>query len=335
MILVTGGTGMLGSNLLLELTKYNDAILATKRENSKLHNVEKLFAYNKLSENLKKIKWVNVDLLSYFDLEQIYTGNSLTEVYHCAAQISYKKSDDQMLLDNNVESTKNVVDLSLNFNINKLCYVSSIASLGSSEAGSYITEETEYNTEGKSSGYSVSKYYAEMEVWRGIAEGLNAVIVNPSVILGGGDWNTGSASIFSTIANGLKFYTKGITGFVDVVDVAKIMLVLMKSDIHSERFIVNSENIRYFDLFKRIAFYLEKKPPYIYANSALTAFAWRLEYLKSIATGKQPVITSNSARTSHKTLEYSSSKLLSIIDYKYIKIEDSIKCYSMLYKEEN
>jgi len=174
-----------------------------------------------------------------------------------------------------------------------------------------------------------------MEVWRAIAEGLNAVIINPSVILGSGDWKTGSSSIFSTINGGLKFYTKGTTGFVDVIDVAKIMIHLMNSNIHSQRFIVNSENIGYFELFNSIAKHLNKKAPSIYANKKLTSFAWRLEYIKSILTGKQPVITSNSARTSHKTLIYSNKKLLENIDYKFIKVEDSIKYYSNLFMTDN
>jgi len=328
MILVTGGTGMVGSNLLLELTRDNSEVVAIKRSTSNLSNVKRLFDENNLSENFSTINWIDVDLLDFFSLSYVFKDYIITKVYHCAAQISYKKSDDALLLENNVTSTKNIVDLSLQYKIEKVCYVSSIATLGAGLESNEITEETEYNTDGNNSGYSTSKYYAELEVWRGIAEGLNAVIVNPSVILGSGDWKTGSSSIFSTINNGLKFYTKGITGFVDVVDVAKVMIVLMESKISAERFIINSENISYFELFKNIAKRLNKKAPTVYANKYLTAFAWRLEYLKSMLTGAQPVITANSARTSHKTLLYSNKKLLENIDFSFTKIDDSIEYYA-------
>ena len=328
MILVTGGTGMVGSNLLLELSKKNSNVIAIKRDSSKLDSVVKLFRENDLSENLKKIKWVKADLLDFIGLADVFNENNIDEIYHCAAQISYKKSDNEILLENNVTTTKNIVDIALQNNIRKMCYVSSIASLGAGQNGADISEETELVIDGKNSGYSISKYYAELEVWRGIAEGLNAVIVNPSVILGSGDWKTGSSSIFSTIYNGLKFYTKGTTGFVDVIDVAKVMIILMESEINSQRFIINSENIGYLSLFENIANQINKKTPSIYANKLLTGFAWRLEYVKSILTGKQPVITSNSARTSHKTLLYSNKKLLKNIDYSFVKVDDSIKYYS-------
>jgi len=331
MILVTGGTGMLGSNLLLELTYDNSDIIALKRNSSSLSNVKKLFSRHNSSLNLKKIQWIDADLIDYYRLSDVFKEYGISKVYHCAAQISYKKSDNELLLENNVTSTKNIVDLSLQYKINKMCYVSSIATLGAGTDSNKITEKTEYNTDGNNSGYSISKYYAELEVWRGVAEGLNAVIINPSVILGSGDWKTGSSSIFSTINNGLKFYTKGITGFVDVIDVAKIMKLLMESEITAERFIINSENISYLELFKSIADKLNKKAPSIYANKYITAFAWRLEYVKSILIGSQPVITSNSARTSHKTLLYSNKKLLENIDYTFIKVEDSIKYYGEVF----
>ncbi len=331
MILVTGGTGMLGSNLLLELTYDNSDIIALKRNSSSLSNVKKLFSRHNSSLNLKKIQWIDADLIDYYRLSDVFKEYGISKVYHCAAQISYKKSDNELLLENNVTSTKNIVDLSLQYKINKMCYVSSIATLGAGTDSNKITEKTEYNTDGNNSGYSISKYYAELEVWRGVAEGLNAVIINPSVILGSGDWKTGSSSIFSTINNGLKFYTKGITGFVDVIDVAKIMKLLMESEITAERFIINSENISYLELFKSIADKLNKKAPSIYANKYITAFAWRLEYVKSILIGSQPVITSNSARTSHKSLLYSNKKLLENIDYTFIKVEDSIKYYGEVF----
>lgn len=335
MILVTGGTGLVGSNLLLELSTQNIDFIATKRNTSNLETIKKLFINKNRQNEFEQIKWINIDLLEYILLNDFFESSKITKIYHCAAQISYRKQDDAILLENNVTSTKNIVNLSLIHKIEKLCYVSSIATLGSSINGNEITEKTDFNTEDKNSGYSISKYYAELEVWRGITEGLNAVIINPSVILGAGNWESGSSTIFSTIYKGLKFYTKGTTGFIDVQDVSSIMIKLMNSDINSERFIINSENIGYFDFFNTVATALKVKAPYILAKKNLTEFAWRFEYIKSIMLNKQPVITSNSARTSQKTLLYSNNKIKKAINFNFTPINDSIKYYSQQFLKEN
>jgi nucleoside-diphosphate-sugar epimerase len=334
MILVTGGTGLVGSNLLIELSKTHSNIVAIKRVSSNLKYVSDLFKLNNLSINFKNIKWFDVDLTDFFSLKELFDANNFKYVYHCAAEISYRKKDNLLLYENNVTSTKYLVDLAVCSKVQKFCYVSSIATLGTNKDGE-ITEQTEFNFDKKTSGYSTSKYYAELEVWRGIAEGLNAIIINPSVIIGAGNWKTGSSSMFGIIKRGLKFYTKGVTGFVDVRDVVSIMIKLANSELRSQRYIVSSENINYKNFFCLVAKYLQVKCPSIYATKFLTSLAWRLEFVKSILLNKQPVITYYSAQTSHKKLEYSNEKIINALNYNFIKIEESVQFYAKLYQIEN
>jgi dihydroflavonol-4-reductase len=249
MILVTGGTGMLGAHLLYKLTKSNSKIRATKRKSSDLSMVERIFSYfdNDYKSLFEKIEWMEADIL---DPESILTVmKDVDFVYHSAAMVSFDPSDYDKLLHVNIKGTKNVVNAALEHGVKKFCHVSSTSALGDAINGESITEETFRNPKMKHSGYSISKYLSELEVWRGITEGLNAVIVNPSVVLGAGNWETGSPSIFSAVNDGMRFYTEGSMGYVDVVDVVEIMIRLMESEISGERYIVSAENISFKDFF--------------------------------------------------------------------------------------
>ena len=330
-IFITGGTGLVGSHLLYTLSLVDNELFASKREESDISKALKIFSYysedyNKLFE---KINWIDVDITNIVDLEDKI--DNIDEIYHCAALVSYQKRDKGKMLDVNIDGTANLVNYALQNNINKFCHVSSIASFGVAEVGQMINEQTDWEDTKTTSAYSKSKYFAEQEVWRGIAEGLNAVIVNPSVILGAGNWNSSSSVIFSTIDNGMKFYTKGITGFVDVRDLVNIMIELMDKSIFNENFIVSSENISYQKLFNLIAENISVKKPSIYANKKLTSFAWRVEFAKSILFNQKAVITKQSAITAHKTLEYSNVKIVDALDYKFKKLKKTIQEISVLY----
>ncbi len=216
-------------------------------------------------------------------------------------------------------------------NITKLCYVSSISALGNSENGNNIDEKCIWEPSEHSSGYSISKFNAEMEVWRGIEEGLNAVIVNPSVIVGPGNWKKGSSSLFNSVWNGFKYYTKGITGFVDVRDVAEIMIKLMNSDISSKRYILNSESFSFENVFKQIAKSLNKPKPNIYATPLLTGLAWRTEAIKCKILNKRPLITKETARSAHNTSYYSNKEIIDDLNHKFIPIDRSIEDISRIF----
>ena len=256
-------TGLVGYHLLLQLSLEKEAVRAIYRSKKKLQHVKNLFqAANKLAE-FEKIDWVQADILDIPALEMAFID--VTYVYHCAALVSFNPKDEDKLYQNNIVGTANVVNLCLSTNVKKLSYVSSIAALGNgTEHNLIVNEETERNNEAVRSDYSISKFGAEMEVWRGFQEGLDVVIVNPGVIFGNGFPKEGSSLFIQNIKDGQSFYTLGKLGIVAVEDVVKAMITLMKSTISGERFILVAEDITYKELFDRIANNLQiKKPKYL------------------------------------------------------------------------
>jgi nucleoside-diphosphate-sugar epimerase len=215
MILVTGSTGLVGTHLLLELAKKHRKIRATHRSSSNLQAVFDTFSlYTEDPEKyldridwkyLDRIDWIEADVTDFESIIQALDG--VDYVYHTAAFVSFDPGDRHTMTQVNVEGTANVVNACLERKVKKLCYVSSTAALGSAPDGELITEDMAWTHSKSRSAYSVSKYLSEMEVWRGMAEGLPAVIVNPSIIIGPGDWKRSSSYLFSAVWKGLSFYT--------------------------------------------------------------------------------------------------------------------------------
>jgi len=330
MILVTGATGLIGSHLIYNLLKTNDKIIAVKRKNSNLENTKKVFSYYSVDyENLfSRIIWREAEILNIEELNDAFEG--VTHVYHCAAIVSFNSKTKKNIIKHNVEYTANVVNVSLKNKIKKLCHVSSIASLGG-ELNKVTTETSHYEQVNTKSKYSESKYQSELEVWRGAEEGLDVVIVNPSVVIGPGNWKNGSTSIIYNIWKGLKFYTQGITGYVDVNDVANIMIMLMNSEIKSERFIITSENISFKDLFSTISENLKVKPPKYEANKFMLNLAWRFDKIKSLIPGQQNVFTKELAKSALEKTEYSNEKIIKYLNYKFLPINKSIENTTKLF----
>jgi nucleoside-diphosphate-sugar epimerase len=324
MIFVTGGTGLLGAYLLLELTQKNEEVRALKRAGSSIKIVENVFKTNHPEPDrlLKRISWVDGDVLDIFSLEDAMNG--VDYVYHCAAIVSFNPKDKNKMMQINIGGTANVVNTCLQKGIRKLCHVSSIAALGRDELGGETMEKTQWKSTRQNSNYAISKYGGEREVWRGIEEGLKAVIVNPSIIIGMGDPEKGSSKLISTIDGFSKFYSNGVNGFVDVRDVAGSMIVLMESNIENERFILNGGNFSYKTLFELIAQNLHKaKPGYAIPNLVLATW-WRVEKLRSIITGSTPIITKETARTSKHQHYYSGKKLTEKTGFIYRPFEETI-----------
>ena len=326
MILVTGGTGLVGSHLLFDLLSKGKKVRALKRKSSNTELTRTTFSYytENANELFNKIEWFDGDMLDPFSLEDALSG--IEDVYHCAAIVSFQKENRNNMQDINVEGTYNLINACLDTSIRKFCMVSSIAALGSPEEGeNTITEKTPWSPEEKRSAYSTSKFKSELEVWRGIEEGLNAVIINPSIILGPGQWDKGSSLLFSTIAKGLKYYTKGITGYVDVRDVSRVMFELMESDIVNERFTLNGDNCSFEFIFKTIAKHLEIEGPSKYASRKMTEIVWRLAYLKKIFLFKQSGFTKENARSAHNNHYFSNQKIKKALNFEFIPIEKSIE----------
>jgi dihydroflavonol-4-reductase len=338
MIFVTGGTGLVGAHLLYELTLAGKSVKALKRETSDLQHVLKTFSYysDKPNELFKQIEWINGDILDYFGLEKIMEG--VTEIYHCAAIVSFDPKERKRMIANNVEGTANLVNAALEKGARKICHVSSVAALGRLDEQQLITEETNWVPSKKISGYSESKFFSEVEIWRGIEEGLNAVIVNPSIILGPANWETGSAKMFKTVWDGMKFFTRGVTGFVDVRDVVKAMILLMDEQyfekIKNQRFLISSENLSYETVFCQIADALAKPRPKYNATGGLMEMVWRVLWIISLLTRKSPLITRETAANSNVKRKFDGSKIKNYFDFEYLPVSESIKQTSAILKQE-
>ncbi len=325
MILVTGGTGLVGAHLLYHLLLGGARVRALKRASSNINRTRFIFNfYGSHAQNLfEKIEWIEGDILDYESLEVAL--NDVKNVYHTAALVSFNPSLKDRMMEVNEEGTANLVNACLEKGVDKFCYVSSIATLGNSKNGETIDEFSYWQGGKNHSAYSLSKFRAEMQVWRATKEGLNAIVVNPSVILGPGNWDQGSLKILNTVYKGLLFYTSGGTGFVDVRDVVKGMIKLVNSNIINERFILNGANLSFKGLFTQIAQMLQVKPPKICAGKQLVGMAWKYEWLKNILFGTEPLITKDSARASLKTTNFSGEMISKSIDFEYTTIEDTLK----------
>ena len=320
MILVTGATGLLGSRLLFDLAASGHQVRAMKRPTSVMTCVDACF--DGRPDLAARITWVNGDITDIFSLEEALSGIRL--VYHCAARVSFQPADRKKMLHVNISGTANLVNLCLETGVEKLCFVSSVAALGRTTGLNVIDENVVWKSSVMNSSYGISKYGAEREVWRGIAEGLKAVIVNPGVIVGPGNWKTDSSMLFTRVARGLKFYTSGITGFVALQDVTRAMMQLMESDISGQRYILVGENLPFRDVMDRIADKIGVSRPGIYAGSLLSGMAWRMEYLRGMITGKKPVITKETARSAVNSFSYSSEKIKRELGFEFSSVKDAI-----------
>lgn len=327
MIFVTGGTGVLGSHLLYELTRNGESVRAIYRDESKINSVKRVFDHYNPSEGrhyFSKIEWIECDVLDLIALEDAMQGCVL--VYHCAALVSFQKKDFFKMMKINRQGTANIVNLSLDLKVRKLCFVSSTAAVSQDpqRTNEALVEKNKWIQTPETSGYAISKYSSEKEVWRGIEEGLDAVIINPSMILGAGSWNESSLTILRTIASGFKFYTHGSNAFVDARDVATGMVQLMNSDVKNERFLCTGQNVAFRTLFTLVAEQMHVKPPSIYAGPFLSGIARRLDYLISIFTGKRSLTKETVLSAQAKTV-YDSSKIKNAIGIEFRSLDETIR----------
>jgi dihydroflavonol-4-reductase len=294
-ILVTGAAGLVGSELVTQLLNNG-------------YEVTALYNSTPLTSAHPRLTAAQCDILDTGTLEELM--HDITHVYHCAAIVSFDPKDKYSLLKLNVEGTANVVNACLDAGVKKLVHVSSVAALGRIRNGQVITEKMNWSEETSNSIYGKSKYLGELEVWRGVGEGLEAIIVNPSIILGGNNWDSGSAAIFKTAYNEFKWYTEGITGFVDAGDVARAMILLMNSEISGQRFILSAENLSYKEIFSSIAKCFGKKPPPKKVSPFMAEVIWRLEAARARVTGKKHLLTRETARTAQASVYFDNSKIL-------------------------
>ena len=325
MVLVTGGTGFIGAYIIKELVGKNYSVRAIRRS-SKLPFF--------ISKNIfDKVEWIDGDVLDVTALEEAMNG--IDAVIHAAAKVSFVLKERKEIFKTNIEGTANVVNVALAQNVKKFIHVSSVAALGRTTKGEHINETKQWQDTKRNTNYAISKYQSEMEVWRAIGEGLNAAIVNPSIVIGYGDWNTSSCAIFKSVYEQFPWYTNGIAGFVDVEDVAKAIVLLMESDINGERFILNGDSISFRELFNLIADGFGKKRPNRNATPFLAGVAWRMEKIKSLISGKSSILTKESSRIAQSTTYFENSKILnSFPQFSFTPIEETISKASKAYLNE-
>jgi len=316
-ILVTGGTGFLGSYIIKELVEKNYRVRATRRPTSKspFYIPPGIF---------EKIEWVEADILDVVSLEE--SMENIDVVIHSAAMVSFHKSDKKQVYEANVQGTANVVNTALEKKVSKLIHISSVAALGRTQPDSRVNEEKKWEDNKSNSHYAISKHRAEIEVWRGAGEGLNAVVVNPSTVLGYGDWNSSSCRIFKTIYDGFPWYTTGVNGFVDIEDIAKTIVLLMESNISEQRFIINGDNWSFQQLFNAIADGFNKKHPKFRATHFLGDLAREMEKIKGILSGNKPLLTKESARIAHSHTYFSNEKILTTFPgFSFTPLQETIQ----------
>jgi len=303
-VLVTGGTGFLGAYIIDELVQQGYAVRALRRKSSKLPFFIPQTTWD-------KVEWVEGDILDVVSLQDALEG--VDAVIHSAAVVSFAKEDRRQMYQVNVAGTANVMNMALEAGVKRVVHISSVAALGRTADGGMVDEDKKWEDTKINTHYAKSKYRGELEVWRAMGEGLPAVILNPSTILGYGDWHSSSSAIFRNMYNGFPWYSPGINGFVAVRDVARATVAMLQNDITESRFIVNGDNWPFKKLLETIADGFNRRRPHRQTTPLLAAVAWRMEKIKSFFSGHKPLLTKESARVAHSKTRFNNQKILNTL----------------------
>ena len=310
MIVITGANGLLGKYLVEKLTKEGEKVVGIKREKSKIDDFP-----------VQNLEWRNADVTDLVSLSDALQG--ATTVIHAAACVSFRPRDKALIYQTNISGTQNIVNTCLKLGIPRLIFVSSIAAFGRPKENRVITESTKWLDNKLNSDYSISKYMSEVEVYRGHAEGLSIAIVNPSVILAPADWNTSSAQIFKYVWREKPFYVDGRLNYVDARDVAEMIYKIYKEN-KNGKFIASAGNASIKEFIDQIAVRFKKRTPYIKVASTIILMASFFEWLRSKATGSDPLFTRQTARTASETYTYDNTKTKNELGIEFRSLSDSL-----------
>ena len=332
MILVTGGTGIVGAHLLLKCVKQNSKVVATYRREEGLKKIKTLFEKQSPDylKYFKTIEWIKAPLNDLTLLNNAF--KNIDYVYHCAAKVTLADSNAEKLMKSNAEGTANIVNASIKHKIKKLVYVSSIAAIGAEKYITTVNEDSSWNSDQNHTAYAYSKYGAELEVWRGSKEGLNVVIVNPGIILAGELWERSTASLFRDVAKGIRFYPTGSAAVVAVEDVVNVLMKLMKSDVLNERFILVAENISQKELLSKIATSIGIKPPNIPLRKWFLYCAFVFEKIFKIIGIRKNFLSIALIEILTSNQKYEGSKICGAINFHYTNIDETIKRIGTSYR---
>ncbi len=334
MILVTGGTGLVGSHLLYYLSQKEQRIRAIFRDEEKLSLVKRVFAYysDKGESLFNSIEWKKATLSNLPLLDEIF--DQVTHVYHCAALVSFDPSDYRTLRKVNINGTANIVNLCIKHKVNKLCYVSSVAALGGSFSEEEVTEDMQWNPDIDHSVYAITKYGAELEVWRGSQEGVDTVIVNPGIIIGPGFWRSSSGSLFTRVYRGIRYFTTGTSGYIDIHDVVLPMIQLMESNIKNERFILIGENLDFKSFIEKVAIALDVDAPKKKASPFMLGLGWRMDWLRSKVFSKRRRLTRQMTHSLVHNTRFANRKIIEILGYRFKPLNQSIEETATLFLKD-
>ena len=323
--MVTGASGLVGSHLVRHLVERGyTRVSALVRKGSDLRLLKPV---------LPQIELVYGDLLDVPDLEDALRGREW--VFHCAAMISHHPKLRQQMERVNVEGTANVVNIALDYGVARFVHVSSTAALGRRKNLRSINERTEWEPSSWNSHYAKAKYRAELEVWRGVAEGLPALIANPSVVIGPGHWDRGAQKWFTNARRGMKFYPPGANGFVGANDLARFLLLLAQDERSGERYVVSAENRAYRDIFNEISDALNVARPSLAVTPIIKSAAWRWEWFKSTLTAGLPLVTRETANNSMRKFWYENTRSVEEFNFAYTPINDVIRETAQAFLTEN
>ncbi len=313
MIAITGASGLLGRFVSEKFLSEGEQVLALKRKNS---NITEFGQH-------KNIKWLEVDISDSTMLSESFIG--VDTVIHSAALVSFNPRRAKEVYETNVAGTRNVVDACLSSGVKKLIHISSVAALGRQKGVNQVNEKNNWIDSALNSDYAISKYQAELEVYRGYEEGLHVSLVNPSVILGPADWNRSSSQIFKYIWKEKPFYTEGILNYVDVRDVASMVYMLHVSDFNGERFIANAGHTSFKNLVDEIASRFQKRSPFLKVNSSLAAVVASLEAIRCLLTNKEPVITKHTVRMAREPFYFENRKAIEKLKVNFRQLDEILE----------
>lgn len=312
-ILITGITGLLGSYIAREFAGTAE-IHGFKRPGSSLRLLKGIET---------EILWHEGNVSDVEELEDAVAGKDL--VIHAAGMVSFDSRDEELLYEVNNIGTANLVNAMLSAGTKKLVHVSSVAAIGRSPELSRIDEEHKWTESPFNTVYATSKYFGELEAWRGEQEGLDLIVVNPSILLGKVSDDRSSTEIYRYVLDENSYYPKGDLNYLDVRDAARMIRLLVEKEAWGERFILNSTSISYHEFFNEMARVFLKKAP----SKPATPFLIRLAVfyngiLRRFRLSKNP-LNSQTAMISQQKMFYDNKKILQLLDFKFTSLEDTFR----------